>query len=228
MTPAGLLAAPSMSPERARVWLVAGSIAAILVTVPVLLAASITDWPLAFVIAGVGSGSVLVFAVRRRDALLLHLWLFGLVFGVAELAVDAWLVHRGVLDYSPYSGRGGPMGWASPLFMPVSWQVLAIHLAVLVDALRERPLGLRLFAATLAGALYVPVGEELSIRAGFWTYRGVPGISNVPWFIVVGEAVLAAAIVLLLPLLRRREPRWTFLAGAAACAALGVGYAAAL
>lgn len=228
MTPAALLTGPPATGERARLWLVGGSVLLILVAVPALIAASITDWPLAFVIAGVGSGSVLAFAASRRDTLLLHLWLFGLVFGAAELAVDAWLVHRGVLDYAPYSGRGGPMLWASPLFMPVSWQVLVVHLAVLVDALRERSLGARLFAATLAGALYVPVGEELSIRAGFWAYRGVPGLSHVPWFIIAGEAVLAAAIVFLLPLLRRRDPRWTAAAGLGACAALGLGYGLAL
>lgn len=212
--------------RRDRILVVGGSVAAILVSVPMLIAFSLTHWSFAFAIAGAGSAVLLVSALARRDELLLHIWVFALVFGVAELAVDAWLVQfTGTLDYAPYSSRGGPMWWASPLFMPFAWQVLAAHIAVLVEAASAWRANRRVLFAMALGAAYVPIGEELSIRAGFWLYRDVPMLSHVPIYIVIGETLLAVAIVLTLPLLVRQRWLVTTTAGLASCAALWLGYA---
>lgn len=212
--------------RRERIAVVAGSVAAILSIVPVLIAYLLTDWPFAFAIAGIGSLVLLGSALARRDGLLLHIWVFALVFGIAELVVDAWLVQStGTLDYLPYSSRGGPMWWASPLFMPLAWQVLVAHIAVLVEAASGWHVGPRLLFAVMVGAAYVPLGEELSIRAGFWLYRGVPMLSHVPLYIVIGETLLAFTIVLLLPLLARQRWLMTAAAGLVSCAALWTGYA---
>lgn len=212
--------------RRDRLAVVAGSVVAILAVVPLLIAYSLTDWPLAFAIAGLGSAVLLASALIRRDRLLLHVWVFALVFGLVELAVDAWLVYAtGTLDYTPYASRGGPMWWASPLFMPFAWQVLVAHVAVLTEAMPPWRLGSRLLLAVAVGAAYVPLGEELSIRAGFWLYRSVPMVSHVPIYIIVGETLLAVAIVLLLPILARRRWPLTMAAGLISCGALWAGYA---
>lgn len=118
------------------------------------------------------------------------------------------------------------MWWASPLFMPFAWQVLVAHIAVFVEAASGWRVGPRLVFAVALGAAYVPLGEELSIRAGFWLYRHVPMLSHVPAYIVAGETLLAVTIVLLLPLLARQRWLVTAAAGLASCAALWTGYAA--
>jgi hypothetical protein len=212
--------------RRDRLVVVAGSVVTILSVVPLLVAYSLTDWPFAFAIAGTGSAVLLASALFRRDTLLLHIWVFALVFGLAELAVDAWLVGvTSTLDYRPYAVRGGPMWWASPLFMPFAWQVLVAHIAVLTEAASDWGRGRQLAVALAVGAAYVPVGEELSIRAGFWLYRDVPMLSHVPIYIVIGETLLAVSVALLLPALARRRWSFTMAAGLVSCAALWAGYA---
>lgn len=211
--------------RRGRVALVVAEIAAILTVVPLLIVASLTDWRYAFALAGCCSAVVLAWALVRRDRMLLQIWLFALVFGVAELAVDRWLVHgTGTLDYAPYASRGGPMWWASPAFMPFAWQVLAVHLAVLTEAVSHWRFTRRVGFALVIGAAYVPVGEELSVRAGFWVYKGVPMLSHVPAYIVVGETLLAISTVFLIPVLMRQRWWLTVPAGGAACLALWSGY----
>lgn len=212
--------------ERGRIAVVAGSVLAILAIVPVLIALSLTDWPYAFVIAGGGSAALLLSALLRRDRLLLHIWWFALVFGVAELAVDAWLVSASrTLDYAPYSSRGGPMVWASPVFMPLAWQVLVAHVTALTQLASGWRLDRRMLLALAIGAAYIPIGEELSIRAGFWIYGGVPMIGHVPYYILMGETLLAVAVVLLIPMLEHQRWIQSASAGILACLVLASGYA---
>lgn len=213
----------------ARLKLVLGAAAVILTFIPALIVLGYTQWPIAVVLAIGNSALCLLWALRRKDELLLRVWAFALAFGIAELAVDAWLVFStGTLTYAPYSSRGGWMIWASPAFMPVSWQVLVIHITCISEALRKHPLWLRLVVTTFTGGLYVPLAEEIAARAGFWSYVNTPKISEVPYYIIVGEAVLALSIVFLLPYLRKNRFSTGILCGTAAAGALFVGYAAGL
>jgi hypothetical protein len=209
-----------------RVAVVIASTVAIFCAVPSMIALGWTDWPYAYAIAAIGSAAMLAAAWRWRDATLLHIWWFALVFGMSELAVDAWLVgSTRTLDYGPYASRGGPMWWASPAFMPLAWQVLVAHVATLTEAVSRWRAASRIAFAVILGAAYVPLGEELSIRAGFWLYRDVPKVSHVPLYIVLGEILLAVAVVALLPVLMRGRVVMTTAAGVLAAAALWTGYA---
>jgi hypothetical protein len=215
--------------RRHRLIVVLGSAGAVLCAVPLMIYFGLTGWPYAYLIAGIGSAVFLMSALHRRDTTMLHIWWFALAFGLAELAVDAWLVSAtGTLDYEPYASRGGPMWWASPAFMPFAWQVLIAHLATLTDAVSHWRISRRLLFALLIGAAYVPLGEELSIRAGFWLYRNVPTLSHVPLYILIGELALAVAVVMLLPSLARGHALVTAIAGVIAAVALWGGYAVGL
>lgn len=216
-----------MSAERVfRLRLVIASAVAIVVVVSALIVAGWNGWPWAFALALANALGLLAASLHRRDQVLLRVWRFALAFGIAELAVDAWLVHiTGTLSYAPYSRRGGPMLWASPAFMPISWQVLAAHLAVISETFAGQPLWRRLAITGLVGGAYVPVCEELAVRGGFWVYHGVPMVSNVPLYIVTGEIGLGIAIVLLMPWVISHQAALGVLAGALTAAALAAGYA---
>lgn len=215
--------------RQARLTLVMAQIGAIIVVVPLLIVLSLTDWPYASAFAVLCSLTFLVAGVASRDAFLTHVWLFGLLFGVAELAVDNWLVNStGTLSYDDYAARGGPMWSASPAFMPLAWQVLVAHIAILGDAVSHWPARPRVLFALAIGAVYIPICEALSIAAGFWSYERVPTIASVPVYIVIGETLLALVIIMMLPTLNRRRWTTTVATAAVACTALWVGYAAGL
>ncbi|HAB14949.1 MAG TPA: hypothetical protein DCE44_00715 [Verrucomicrobiales bacterium] len=164
-----------------------------------------------------------VFALRHRDRFHGHLLVFGLVVGLVELAADAWLVDSTrTLDYSP---GGGPMLWRSPIWMPLAWQIVAVQFAVVGERLRQwRPLtGLALTA--LLGAVNIPYYEEMARRIHWWIYSGCRMISGTPYYIIVGEFVIAAGLALLATPVRRLEWLRTLAAGFAGGVLIFVAYA---
>ena len=171
--------------------------------------------------------NVLLFAhvFRTRDMLMLRLMLFGLVVGLVELMADAWLVSvTGTLDYSV---GGGPMIWCSPAWMPLAWMVVAVQFGYI---------GLRLFEAMgpagliingLIGAINIPFYEEMAFHIHWWSYRHCRMIFHTPYYIILGEFFIAAALGYLATCVRERSMARVFSSGVLGGLAIFVSYAAA-
>ncbi len=155
-------------------------------------------------------------AWRRRD-ILKNLLVFGIVAGLTELAADWWLVSiTKTLHYEPW----GPFIVDSPAYMPMSWAGILLSMGFF-GWLTSRTHGLArgvLFSTVVTG-IYVPVYEGLAHYARWWTYSGVPMLSVVPWYIIIGEALVGAAMT---PLVMFLIDRKSMLSAAAAGVAAGL------
>lgn len=134
---------------------------------------------------------------RGRD-ILKNLLVFGLVAGLTELAADWWLVSvTRTLRYEPW----GPFVIDSPAYMPMSWAGILLSMGFFGWMIsRKHGLLLGSLASMVITGIYVPVYEALAHYAGWWTYSGCPMWGVVPWYIIIGEALVGA---LLTPLVKR-------------------------
>lgn len=147
--------------------------------------------------ACVGLTSILYLAHvrwRGRD-ILKNLLVFGLVAGLTELAADWWLVSKTqTLHYAPW----GPFLIDSPAYMPLSWAGILLSMGFLGWAVsRTKGLAVGVLVSAVVSGLYVPTFEALAHFAGWWTYDRCARLGVVPWYIIVGEALIGAAMPLL-------------------------------
>lgn len=128
---------------------------------------------------------------RGRD-ILKNLLVFGLAGGLAELAADWWLVSRThTLTYANW----GPFLVDSPSYMPMSWAGILLSMGFLGWAVSQKHgLAIGTLVATVVSGIYVPVFEALAHYAGWWTYSGCNRWGVVPWYIIVGEALIGASL----------------------------------
>jgi hypothetical protein len=208
--------------ERARLRVVIATVLVNVVAVAALTLAPWSDWRTGFGLNLLDNAILLAHCLRHRDRFMLHLMAFGLVAGFAELAADAWLVaSTGTLDYSI---GGGPMLWRSPAWMPFAWEVVAVQFGYLGLRLVERfhVLGFVLIAAL--GAMNIPYYEEMAWRIHWWAYSGCPMLMHTPWYIIIGEGLIAAAFAACALPLRRMRIGGTLVMGLVAGAAIFAGY----
>ena len=160
--------------------------------------------------------------VHRRDSFMGRLMLFGLVVGFVELAADAWLVAgTRTLDYSV---GGGPMIWRSPLWMPLAWEVVVVQLGYIGVRLIERWGAAGLLATGLLGAVNIPFYEEMARRTNWWTYSACRILGHTPYYIVIGEFLIAMFLGALAGNLRKNRLTLTLGAGVVAGASVLVCY----
>jgi hypothetical protein len=146
------------------------------------------------------------FAARRRDAVLGGLLVGGLMFGVVELAADAYLVS--VAKTCDFSIDGGsPKLWCSPLYMPLAWQVVVAQIAGISLYLHDRWRWQGLLAAGLFGAASMPVYEEMARLAKWWQYSDCLMIHNTPVHEIVAYVVIMQAIAWAAPRLQNPSHR---------------------
>lgn len=192
--------------------------AAMLATFALLVAGHIVSaigrlgWISAAVTVGLTALALLALALRRAwRPLILRLLAFGLIAGVCELFTDfSGEVVAHSLRYPPAE----PMLWASPAYMPFSWMVVLAQIGYL--AWRLVALAPRWLAMTLTGlwgALNIPFYEEMAYHAGWWSYAHAPGLGHTPYYVMLFEGLIAAALPLLLANLQRRSPRAIALRG---------------
>jgi len=149
--------------------------------------------------------SVLIggFIAVRRDALLFRFLMVAAVAGWVELLTDWYFIEVVPALVYPWEG---PFVASSPLYMPFAWMIVLWPLG-LVARWMDRRWGIA--AATicvcLIGGLNMPFFEYLAERAGWWHYEGVLGIGNVPFFVIVAEALTAAALPLAFRITERRR-----------------------
>jgi hypothetical protein len=178
--------------ERARLWVVLGTVALNITAVAALTLAPWSDWRTGLALNLLDNVLLTVFGWRWRDGRLLRLMGFGLVVGLVELAADAWLVDATrTLDYAV---GGGPMLWRSPVWMPLAWQVVTVQFAVIgLRLMRWRPVP-GLFLTGLLGAINIPFYEEMARLIHWWRYAGCRMISGTPYYIIVGEFGIAIGL----------------------------------
>lgn len=132
---------------------------------------------------------------RGRD-ILKNLLIFGLVAGLTELAADWWLV--GTTKTLTYA-KWGPFLVDSPAYMPMSWAGILLSMGFLGWAISlKHGMAMGVLVSTVVSGLYVPTFEGLAHYAGWWTYSNCNMLFGVvPWYIIVGEALIGGAMPLL-------------------------------
>ena len=142
------------------------------------------------------------YAIWAKDAVFGAALAFALVAGFTELLADRWLVRRtGKLHYM----RDEPMIVASPLYMPFSWAVILTLFYLIGYRITELAgMGWGMAAAGLGGGLLIPFFEHCAKGARWWSYSDWKHQWwDTPYFIMLGEALLAASLPLFIPYLAK-------------------------
>lgn len=162
-------------------------------------------WIAASVITGLNWLVFVVHFLARRDRLVGRLMLLGGIAGWVELLADRWLVDvTRTLVYQP----GGPFVVRSPLYMPFAWGVVLIQTAYVGWRILESlGRGGAVLLTGLLGAATIPLYEWWAKRAMWWYYRDVRMWGVVPLYIILGEFLIAGALVLLVERLEK-WPWW--------------------
>ena len=116
------------------------------------------------------------------------------------------------------------MLWRSPLWMPFAWEVVAVQFGYLGLRLQEHFGQFGLFVIGALGAVNIPYYEEMARRIHWWRYSGCRMISGTPYYIVVGEFLIAIAFALLVKKFRRGDIGSAVWLGVMAGAAIFVSY----
>lgn len=160
-----------------------------------------------------------IYTIVRKEHLLGKLMIFGLVAGLLELPVDAWLVYTGTLVYP----NDEPMLWESPMYMPVAWMLVLVQMGYLsFILLRWRGIYVATLGIFIIGASYIPLYEHLAFHADWWYYQNTPMVWNAPYYIILAEGLLCTAIPAIMwlvsrtryslePLLGAAEAAWMFI-----------------
>lgn len=162
--------------------------------------------------------TIYLFALALRPrwrAVVVRLFLLGLVAGVFELFTD-FSGER--VAHSLVYPAGEPMLWTSPVYMPLSWAIVLTQLGYFAWRLRALLPASRVWLAMLlsglAGAAIVPFYEEMAYYAGWWHYAHAPVLAHTPYYVLLFEGLIAAALPPLLGALTARSYRHAALLGA--------------
>jgi hypothetical protein len=182
-----------MSPDEVRrVWFVVASMALYFVA-NIVISWKRGGWKAESVAVAVCLGAYLLYAWFFSDMALVYYVLFGLVVGVCELPIDAWLVRSSQTLIYP---TDEPMLWKSPAYMPFAWAVVIVQVAVLGDALiPSLGLGVATVAVASFGGLYIPIYEHLAKGANLWFYKDTPMLFNAPYYVIGAEFMLGLPLV---------------------------------
>ena len=221
LKPVRSLSIDPLEPKRLRV--VIATIVINVMAVALLTFAPWSDWKTGLALNLLDNALLLGFVYLNRDGLLLRFMIFGLFAGFAELAADAWLVgYTRTLDYSV---GGGPMLWRSPLWMPFAWQVVAVQFGYLGLRLQEHFGKFGFIIIGLLGAVNIPYYEEMARRIHWWNYSGCRMISGTPYYIILGEFLIAVAFAVLVGKFRRGTVFSAAFAGVVGGVAIFLAYA---
>jgi hypothetical protein len=202
LTAAPDLAERERDTKRTRFVLTASLIGSVVLVVFALFA---PGWVSASVWAVGLSLTFLIYALATRDALLLRFIALAFLAGWIELLPDAWLVsHTDSLVYDPNE----PFVSKSPVYMPLSWTAVLVQVGYFGWLLsRKVPMYAAMLLVGVLGALIIPFYEFISIVGGWWSYRNVPMILGVPYYIIMAEGLLMMSVPLLFRAVEK-APLW--------------------
>ncbi|MFN2203916.1 MAG: DUF6989 domain-containing protein [Caldilineaceae bacterium] len=168
-----------------------------------------TGWVTAAILAFGMLTVDVIYIIRAGDRLLAKFLYFGLVAGFVELLADAWLISSTKTLYYEF---GEPLLIESPVYMPVAWAVILVQIGYIgyFIHLRWGLLRATLLTGLLGGAI-IPVYEYCAKGAGWWLYEDTHRMifGATPYYIVLGEFLLALALPALLVAVKQREFYWT-------------------
>ena len=174
------------------------------------VAISVLDYSLAVLLT--------VYAIVKKEHLLGKLMIMGLVAGILELPIDAWLVYTETLVYPNLE----PMIWESPAYMPVAWMLVLVQMGYLSFILLQwKGMYVAIAGIFLIGASYIPLYEHLALNSEWWYYQNTPMVIGAPHYIILAEGLLCIAIPPIMyqvsrstfrvePLLGIAEAAWMF------------------
>lgn len=211
--------------ERQRLIVVLVTIALNVVAVSLFTRIPWSDWKTGLALNLVDNALLWIHVFRMRDLLMVRLLLFGLVVGIVELVADAWLVD--VTKTLDYSIGGGPMLWRSPIWIPLAWQIVAVQFGYIGLRLCEAMGWPGLVVTGMLGAINIPFYEEMALHIHWWRYSNCRMFFHTPYYIVLGEFLIAAALGWLATATRLRSWGRPVFVGALGGLAILAGYAAA-
>lgn len=221
LKPIGSLSFDPLEPKRLR--LVIATMVINIVAVALLTFAPWSDWRTGLALNLFDNALLLGFVWLHRDGLLARFMIFGLTAGFIKFVADAWLVDfTKTLDYSL---GGGPMLWRSPAWMPLAWEVVAVQFGYLGLRLQEHFGKFGLVIIGLLGAINLPYYEEMAQHVHWWKYSGCRMISGTPYYVIVGEFLIAVILAWLVKNVRRGNLASAMALGVAGGAGIFLAYA---
>lgn len=166
-----------------------------------------TGWKTAVLLSFIVLIVDFIYIIKKDDQFLGKLIIFGLAAGVTELLADAWLVDQ---TKTLFYEHGEPLLVDSPIYMPVAWAVVLVQIGYIAYWISLRKgLVFGTLAAGVIGGVIIPVYESCAKGAGWWFYEDPHHIIwNAPYYIILGEFILALALPYLFTQIRRREFYW--------------------
>ena len=157
----------------------------------------------------------IIYIIRTKDQLLGKFLFFGLAAGFVELLADAWLVAR---TKTLFYEQGDPLLLDSPVYMPVAWAIILVQIGYIgyYFYLRRGLLFATIVTGLIGGAI-IPIYEYSAKGAGWWAYEDLHRmfLNATPYYIILGEFLLALALPGFFILCQRKQFYWTLPLGAA-------------
>jgi len=145
-----------------------------------------------------------VYIIKKDDHFFGKLIIFGLVAGMTELLADAWLVDQ---SKTLFYQHGEPLLVASPIYMPIAWAVVLVQIGYIGYHISlTKGLLYGTLVTGVIGGVIIPIYESCAKGAGWWYYEDPHHIIwNAPYYIILGEFLLALALPYLFIQIKRRE-----------------------
>jgi len=179
--------------DRARLRTVLGTVALSVITVILLYDKPWSNGRTAIALNLVNISLFLAHILYYRDMVMARLLLFGLAFGIVELAADALCVRfTHTLDYSV---AGSPMLGLSPFWMPTAWMIVAAQIGYLgLCLIRWLGIGRGILLTAMLGAINIPFYEEMAYHAHWWQYENCRRWGHTPVYIIAAELIIGLTL----------------------------------
>lgn len=170
-------------------------------------------WIAASIIVALNWTIFTVYVLSRRDYLVARIVLFAITAGFVELFADWWLV---AITKTLVYHDGGRFIVSSPLYMPFAWGVVLTQTAYIGWRILKA-LGLihAIIFTGILGTATIPFYELWANGAMWWYYQDCNMLGVVPYYIIMGEFLIASGVVLCLYLLEKCSWQLVLLLGIA-------------
>ncbi len=167
-----------------------------------------TGWITGLLLSFIVLGAMMIYVLRTGNDLFGKFMLFGLAAGNSELLADRWLIAG---TKTLFYERREPLLIDSPIYMPAAWAVVLALIGYLGYRATQRwNLARATVMCGLLGGMIIPVYESCAKGAGWWYYEDQRRmIWNTPFYIILGEFLLALALPALLQRCERRPFYWS-------------------
>jgi len=108
--------------------------------------------------------------------------------------------------------------------MPLAWEIVAVQFGYIGLRLADAWDGMGLLLTGFLGAVNIPFYEEMARRTNWWTYSNCRMLSNTPYYIIVGEYLIAVFFAILAREVHKKWLPMTLAAGVVAGASVLVCY----